>query len=70
MDDKVLQFAQDIGYSTIKKLGEYDNKTVYKPKGSKSKFTGYPKYIIVENENIELIIDSDLEISLHFYKED
>ena len=55
-NEKVLEFAQSEGYSTVNYLGKYKEYDLYKPLYEDPQIaTGLPVYIIVKNNKPEFV---------------
>lgn len=62
---EIKKYAQNNGYDDIIFLGKYKEHEVYQPvfNDNEIHITGYPQYILVKDNFIEMVTDFELEIS-------
>jgi hypothetical protein len=68
LNEQIKAFAIKQGFQDVKEIGKYKEYTVYVPifTDGKSRKTGYPQYILVNNNQISIKIDNDFEITNFF----
>lgn len=70
-DEQVKAFAISNGYVDIKELGNLNQYKVFIPiPKNNNRIIGYPKYILVHNDDISIKVDTSMEISKNFFPDD
>ncbi|MCI6186361.1 MAG: hypothetical protein MR739_04190 [Spirochaetia bacterium] len=63
----VLLFAKNKGFTSVQKLGFFNSYLVFRPLlDSDKKRIGFPQYILIKDEEINLKIDLNLDITKFF----
>ena len=70
LNEDIKNFAIKQGFQDIKEIGKYKDFTVYRPffTDDKKRIVGYPQYILVKGEEIQLHVDVTFEITKVFYE--
>lgn len=71
--EEVLKFAKSYGFQTVKKLGTYEDYTVYQPDFSDGKehMIGLPHYIFEKDGKLKMKVDDySFKITNYFYPDE
>ena len=72
LKEDIKKFAVKQGFQDAEEIGKYKDYTAYRPifLDGKARIIGYPQYILVKDESIQLKVDTNFEISKTLFPEE
>ena len=69
---RIVKFAREYGFDRAKRVGTYNGYDVYSPYMSSGAVltTGFPHFILVKDNEIEMYVDDDLKVMDALYPTD